>query len=621
MDKSDIYLSIFYCGEGGAYSMKHSHGRSMRIRTRLFTIFLLMLLATSTLFLGTLLIWQARYQKADTLDALSAEAEAAMLQIESQLAAMNRVSLGISYSSIVQDRFGEILSLYEIGGADYRLNRNYRYLTDMLYSIIGPRLNVPQVYIYGLERGSYGAGIDNGYVPGAGIRGLDWVDMERIATRYFTLPHEDERLYAAQRYEKGTKYISLVLRFSDSLNIPQGYAEVIQRYDTVFKHLEALEEEGRSVYLFDATGEQIYPLDASMGFDEAVACYQGETGLWLEGGPQGCIYFSSSEESSYVLALAVGNSYLFRNLGSLVTLFSLMVLAVAFVMIGVGYLLTQAFTRPIRQLHTVLMETDLTNLSSELPMIDTDILELKELNWVAVKMKRRLNTAMAKELLTQRNELQTRVLALQAQTNPHFLYNAIFSIGAMASEGMNLEIERMCEDLGSLLRYSSSAKEPLVALGKELRYTKMYVSCMRIRFPDLEYETDVDGHLLSQAVPKLIVQLMVENAVKYSTARLGLRKICVSATQEGELAVIRIEDSGPGFDPETLEQLRHGIQDVASTGLLPSLEVHGMGILNVFLRIRLIFGGRADLLLYNREQGGAGAAIKLPLRECRNEEE
>jgi len=605
--------------------MKKSNASApVKMRTRLFTIILTILLSMSALNFTALLIWQTRYHRADRLNALKSEAEAAMLQIDSQLAAMNSVSLSISYSSVVKDRFGEILSIYNQAGSNYELFKSYRYLTDMLYAIIGPKLQVPQVYIYGLSSGYFGTGFDSGYTPGRSIGDYDWINTDAIGVRQYTAPHEDERIYAAQPYEHGILYISLIRRFTNALNIPQGYAEVVQRYDTVFSSLDSLSGEGRSVYIFDESGRKIYPLySESPLFDEAVALYQSgaDTSSWQQLPDSGTfLSFTRSDQSGYVMALLPTSGYLFSNFWPLIFGLVLILLAVVVLMLFISYLLARIFTRPIQRMHTALGHMDLDNLSGDFPEIETQIFELRELNRMISDMTKKLSASMGKLLLTQKHELQARVLALQAQTNPHFIYNALFSIGAMASEGMNEEIESLCENLGSLMRYSSGASEPVVPLGKEMRYTQMYVSSMRIRFPDICYHTDVDESLLGQAVPKLMIQLLVENAIKFCTTRRPPWNISVLAERTERGIALRIEDNGPGFDMGTLETLRGQIEHIAESGLLPKLEINGMGILNVFIRIRLMFGEAATLELENRETGGAVTRVILPPRDWTPEE-
>jgi two-component system sensor histidine kinase YesM len=591
---------------------------SVKMRTRLFTFILAILLSMSALNFTVLLSWQTRYHRADRLSALKSEAEAAMLQIDSQLNAMNSISLSIGYSSVVKDRFGEILSIFDTSGSNYELNLSYRYLTDMLYAIIGPRLQVPQVYIYSLSTGYFGTGYDSGYMPGRGIRDFGWIDADNIGVRQYTAPHEDQRIYAAQHYEKGNLYVSLVRRFTNSLNIPQGYSEVVQRYNTIFASLSSLSGEGRTVFVFDGSGRKIYPAQSDVPlFDEAVALYQSGANIeaWHQlPGSRDFLSFTRSDQSDYILALAPTSGYLFSNFWPLIFGLVLILLAVVALMMLIGYLLARSFTLPIQRLHTALKHVDLDNLSGEFPEVATQIFELRELSRMIAEMTKKLNASMSKLLLTQRHELQARVLALQAQTNPHFIYNALFSIGAMASEGMNEEIERLCESLGSLMRYSSGTSEPVVPLGKELRYTKMYVSSMRIRFPDIRYHTDVDESLLDQAVPKLIVQLLVENAIKFCTTRRPPWNIRVLGELAEESMVLCIEDNGPGFDAETLTALRGQIGQIADSGLLPKLEINGMGILNFFLRIRLMYGEGATLELDNQEAGGAVTRVILPLR-------
>ena len=114
------------------------------------------------------------------------------------------------------------------------------------------------------------------------------------------------------------------------------------------------------------------------------------------------------------------------------------------------------------------------------------------------------------------SEIQAQMLALQAQMNPHFLYNSLNTIGAMAEEGMTEEVTSMCQDITSILRYISSDKESVSTVEEELEHCSLYLNCMKMRFKDkFTYEFDIGDDLLDLKIPKLCIQLLIENSVKF----------------------------------------------------------------------------------------------------------
>ena len=104
-----------------------------------------------------------------------------------------------------------------------------------------------------------------------------------------------------------------------------------------------------------------------------------------------------------------------------------------------------------------------------LPAVDSDIREIQTLHTSFSRMQETLSGHVAKLLELQNQEMQSRMLALQAQMNPHFLFNSIQAIQAMADEGMDAEIAEMCQSMAGILRYVSSDSAQLVPLEKEIR--------------------------------------------------------------------------------------------------------------------------------------------------------
>ena len=225
-------------------------------------------------------------------------------------------------------------------------------------------------------------------------------------------------------------------------------------------------------------------------------------------------------------------------------------------------------------------------------------------------MQSQARTALANELLLQNREMQSRMLALQAQMNPHFLYNSLSTIQAMAAEGMTDEIDMMCQNISGILRYISSDDQQMVDLKEGLKHTRAYLECMRTRYDgQLFYSIDVPDKMQKCQIPKLCLQLIVENAVKFTTRK---RSSCVIniqghlSTQSWELSVM---DNGPGFTPEELDILKEKIAQIDEKEVLPNLEINGMGLMNIYIRLKLLYKDQHIFRLSNNIPEGAYITI------------
>ncbi|MEO8577087.1 MAG: sensor histidine kinase [Gemmatimonadales bacterium] len=193
---------------------------------------------------------------------------------------------------------------------------------------------------------------------------------------------------------------------------------------------------------------------------------------------------------------------------------------------------------------------------------------------------------------------QTQLRALQAQLQPHFLFNTLNSIVALVHDDPD-KATLMIRRLSELLRYCLTVSERSeVVLSEEIQFAKAYLEIQKIRFEDrLEYRFDVDDRSLHGVVPSFILQPLIENAVKFSLAEdEDVARIVVSgASRNGQLQ-ISVADNGPGIRDETLA------------------ESKGVGIGTTRARLQQLYGDSVALSLVNAPEGGAVASVSMPYR-------
>ena len=189
---------------------------------------------------------------------------------------------------------------------------------------------------------------------------------------------------------------------------------------------------------------------------------------------------------------------------------------------------------------------------------------------------------------------QAQLHALRMQLNPHFLFNSMNTISMLVREGEGKEAVRMLAGLGELLRHVLEDSRPQeVPLRDELEFVERYLAIEQVRFDDrLQVSIDADPDLLDAQVPNLVLQPLVENAIKHGIARqTGSHLVEVSATRKGERLILRIRDDGPG---------------TAGT------VTDGVGLKNTRARLEQLYGSEQSLELQTAERGGAVATVTLP---------
>ena len=196
-----------------------------------------------------------------------------------------------------------------------------------------------------------------------------------------------------------------------------------------------------------------------------------------------------------------------------------------------------------------------------------------------------------------------RFAALQAQLNPHFLFNTLNTIAVLVRDDDRQGAVRIVEHLSELLRRTLTRHQANeVTLGEELELVRQYVAIEQARFSDrLRPEFSIPDALLSAAVPSFALQQLVENAIRHGIARrtdAGL--LIVRAERDGEFLQLTVIDDGAGIDPQLIAPAGHGIDNTRE-------------------RLRALYGTRAALEITPRAEGGTIAILRVPYRELRPE--
>ena len=192
-----------------------------------------------------------------------------------------------------------------------------------------------------------------------------------------------------------------------------------------------------------------------------------------------------------------------------------------------------------------------------------------------------------------------RFAALQAQLNPHFLFNTLNTVTVLVRDNDRQGAVAIIEHLSELLRRTLSRHQANeVTLGEELDLVKQYVAIEQARFSDrLRPEFNVHESLLSAVVPSFALQHLVENAIRHGIARdsdAGL--LLVTANRVGEVLEINVINDGVSIDPAVPFPTGHGVENPRE-------------------RLRAIYGDRASLMIAPRAEGGTIATLRLPYRE------
>lgn len=202
----------------------------------------------------------------------------------------------------------------------------------------------------------------------------------------------------------------------------------------------------------------------------------------------------------------------------------------------------------------------------------------------------------------------TELKLLQAQINPHFLYNTLDTIVWLAEDKQNDQVVTMVTALSEFFRTTLSEGRDFITIREEETHIRSYLQIQQLRYRDiLEYEIHIPEELSFYKIMKLTVQPLVENALYHGIKnKRGMGRIVVTAALEGEKVRISVEDNGIGMTPEALEELLLKIEQPAESRL------GGFGLANVNERIRLNYGPEYGLSLESVYGKGTRAQVTVP---------
>ena len=258
------------------------------------------------------------------------------------------------------------------------------------------------------------------------------------------------------------------------------------------------------------------------------------------------------------------------------------------------------------------------NLSARVP--PTDLSELKNLTEGINVMADQLESLIAQNRQEQENLRKSELRTLQAQINPHFLYNTLDAIVWQAEAGHSSEVIHITRALSDFFRISLSSGADWIPLTQELKHLSGYLSIQKARYRDiLNYRIDVPDELGESYVLKLLLQPLVENAIYHGIKdKRGGGLITVTGREESGFLCFCVQDTGRGMTPDQLRDVRARMRGELPPAYAPYANAGtGFGLNNVDRRIRLYYDQEEGLSI---ESGPEGTCVSFRVPRKTREE-
>lgn len=304
---------------------------------------------------------------------------------------------------------------------------------------------------------------------------------------------------------------------------------------------------------------------------------------------------------------------------SLLLLFGALVLSLGYI-----YLTSRQLTKPIQQLQHFMDTTRLDNMEAEIPeKISNDEIEALYVSYKDVM--NRLNDSMLKEKRMSLLSLQAQFDLLQAQVNPHFIYNVLNVISSRGMVSDDEVICDMCSQLAGMLRYSTNTKDKYAVVRQEIEYLELYLGLLKYRYDyKLSYTIEVDSRIYTRPLPKIVLQQIVENAVNHGyRGSTDVIRVKVSGGQNEDGWYLKVHDDGQGIGEEKLAEINKNISYTKNKFTIHrsdvELEIGGMGLVNTYARLYLLYN--EDLIFEILPAEGGGTDVIIGVKEKRGEKD
>lgn len=542
--------------------------------------------------------------------------------VEAQLDSLSTISMNIVYSNMVKTNFREFSSAFQRTGEDQAeivsSRQSAEVIHDIVTAMIGAYQSASYIRLYDMD----GSCVESGYwmsTSRADLESLAWYDevMELNGFKYISEPKTRKDLPATGKNRNSQKFISLIRLFLNRDGAPEGIAEVAQDCGKIFVLASQLEDSNPDirVQIYNSRKELVYPYTAfdmygSESYHNLIEKNEITDGISQiiknSSGQNMLATCETMVKYGWNVVLLQSESSIYRSLEAFQKMFLRISALSILLTLLICFYISRRFTVPLQKLTAATKKITIDRVLDEkkvnLTSADSSIRELSILCNSVRGMYDKLRSTSREVLLLRNEETRAKLQATKSLINPHFLYNSLTNISAMAEEDMNDDIVKICEALCIHFRYISASGEMIVPLGKELEKSRSYLECMQLRFTEeLEYTFDVPDVVREIPVPKLIAQPVLENAFKYAFVCRPPWKLSIAARLDGEHWKLTIEDNVGTMTDEKKQELLRLYKNLDLNDELKSMKIGGMGLKNVYLRLRLLYGKDAVFCIENRE--------------------
>lgn len=567
---------------------------NLSLRSKLFAVFCIVSILPLLFFVNYSYVTTKRELTAQVYTNMIATTDQINANLETKLDSYSKISASIYLDSTLR----LLLTKDYTDSTDYL--ESYIYFNNVLNNVLAANPDIRAASIY----------TNNTTFPADSVF-IKRIDDEARATRWYeAINHTYGNVtYSVSSNPTTPEPIFTMARLlnNNSLNYPYGILTFNISEAEIYR-LMAKEDKQKDIYIVDENGTILSNQNKSLLNQNITQLIPGTFGESKSGsfdsvynGEKSFVVYNTIQNGWKTISVIPYKSFITnaQNASKRILFIALGSMAISILLI---YITARFFTKRIESLLQVIRRIEREDFNVNMRFMGHD--EIGQLSFAFQKMSSRLKELINEVYKKEISKKEAEMNMLQAQINPHFLYNTLASISALAIKHQDNTINEMVSHLAKFYRISLNKGKMILPISEEIKLTKYYIAIQQNRFEGLlRLHYVIDESVLVYQTVKLALQPFVENAINHAIwdDELGIN-IIIKAYKDDRDIYLEVIDDGMGMRPETMERALNKPDNVS-----------GYGITNVDQRIKLAFGDEYGVSLYSKFGVGTKAQIRIPL--------
>lgn len=513
----------------------------------------------------------------------------------------------ITYNAFLSNKIQSILTSNN-SDMGQRLDNQWAF-EDFALSVLGDHEDIEGVYLVCSDKYIYFKSSYNEILYDYDLTKDEWYKKIENGNGKFVLIGSHKITY--KKYPQ-FNYVFTVAREIMDLNSGRkiGTFFINIKPDLFYKLYNNINKNERDLVIVDGEGKIVFDWNESFIMHDFSEAYPGldfrSRNREINSEKLGKVYllYSHSDELNLMFVEIVPVKELLSQINTNTTPVLLVAFLSFIVFLLVAFYISRNIAMPLKLMENSMSKVEKGDFTQKVEINTHD--EIGNFASRFNRMVEKIQELIVKVYETQLKKMESDFKALQAQINPHFLYNTLESINCLAEIKDEKEISEMVRGLGKMFRYSIRNDKEFVTLKDELDHVKNYILLQAVRYEDrFKIVYDIPKELMEINVLKLILQPLVENAIYHGLEKVSRKGLIrISASLDMDRLKIQVSDNGRGMEKEKIEEINRQLENNIDD--LPGSDYNGrsIGIFNINSRIKLHFGSKYGLMLEGENDNG-----------------